>query len=123
MVRQRTRANSQPPCSAMSIAATKAAAVKQQRWRTIFLACGRIYEIKLVFYCKAKPILALCLRCEPFMPDPTTLFSFWFDLGGLPDAGAEITLSPTEAERESIARWLGIEALKELKATIRLSRV
>jgi uncharacterized metal-binding protein YceD (DUF177 family) len=57
------------------------------------------------------------------MPDPTVPFSLWFDLGGVSDAGTEITLSPTDAERAAIADWLGVETLNPLKATIRLSRV
>jgi uncharacterized metal-binding protein YceD (DUF177 family) len=57
------------------------------------------------------------------MSDSPTPFSVWFDLGGLSDAGAEIALSPTAAERAAISYWLGIEALDQLKATIRLSRV
>src|SRR5690242_4194547 len=50
-------------------------------------------------------------------------FSAWFDLGGLSEAGAEVILSPTAAERAAISHWLGVEAINELKATIRLSRV
>ena len=56
-------------------------------------------------------------------PDRPAPFTHFVDLGGLPDAGAEITLSPSAAERAAISHWLGIEALDQLKATIRLSRV
>jgi uncharacterized metal-binding protein YceD (DUF177 family) len=41
----------------------------------------------------------------------------------LSDAGADITLSPSDAERAAIAHWLGIEAIGQLQAIIRLSRV
>jgi len=57
------------------------------------------------------------------MPDHIAPFSVWYDLGGLSDGGAELTLSPTAAEKAAISRWLGVEALDELKATVRLSRV
>src|SRR5579871_662180 len=57
------------------------------------------------------------------MPDSAAPFSIRFDLGGLSDAGAEIALSPTDAERAAISAWLGAEAVNQLKATIRLSRV
>ena len=113
MARCQRRASLRLPCSATSIVETKAATVKQQRWRTISFRCGGICEIKLVFCLRATHILALYLRCEPFMPDPTTPFSFWYDLGGLSEAGAEVTLSPTAAERAAISHWLGIEALDE----------
>src|SRR5262249_37559432 len=93
----RTKASWQRPCFAMSIAAMRAAAVKQQRWRTISLRCSRICEIKVVFCWKAKQILALFLSCELLMADHIAPFSVWFDLGGLSDAGAEITLSPAAA--------------------------
>lgn len=49
-------------------------------------------------------------------------FTYFFDLGGLSDAGADITLSPNDAERAAIAQWLGIEAVGRLQAIVRLSR-
>jgi hypothetical protein len=56
------------------------------------------------------------------MPDHTPPFSVWFDLGGLSDGGAEVTFSPTAAEGEVISHWLGIEGLKDFRATVRLLR-
>lgn len=49
-------------------------------------------------------------------------FSASFDLGLVPERGKEIVLSPTEKERRAIAKWLGIEAVESLKATVLISR-
>jgi uncharacterized metal-binding protein YceD (DUF177 family) len=51
-----------------------------------------------------------------------TPFSANLDLGLVPERGQELELVPTEAQRAAISRWLGIEALESLKATVRISR-
>ena len=55
------------------------------------------------------------------MPDMP--YSSAFDLGSVPDRGAELVLKPTEAERDEIAHWLGIDRVERLEAWIRLSRM
>jgi uncharacterized metal-binding protein YceD (DUF177 family) len=45
-----------------------------------------------------------------------------YDLGNVPEKGAELVLKPAPAELSQITAWLGIESLERLEATIRLSR-
>ena len=56
------------------------------------------------------------------MSDNAPPFSVMFDLGSLSDAGAEVRLAPTGAEKAAIAKWLDIPAVDQLNATVRLSR-
>jgi uncharacterized metal-binding protein YceD (DUF177 family) len=45
-----------------------------------------------------------------------------FDLGNLPEKGAELVLKPGLAELAQIAAWLEIESLERLEASVKLSR-
>jgi uncharacterized metal-binding protein YceD (DUF177 family) len=49
-------------------------------------------------------------------------YSAPFDLGTLRNEPVELTLNPGEAERATIATWLGIGAVESLIATVRVSR-
>jgi len=49
-------------------------------------------------------------------------FSSSYDLNKLPEKGVERVLKPTAAERKQIAAWLGIEALENLQAVVKLTR-
>ena len=44
-----------------------------------------------------------------------------FDLGNLPEKGAELVLKPRPAELVQIAAWLEIESLERLEASVKLS--
>ncbi len=48
-------------------------------------------------------------------------FTHAYDLGALPNHGAEMVLSPSAAERAAISDWLGLLSLDSLKATIQLT--
>ena len=48
-------------------------------------------------------------------------YTFMFDLGSLPEKGAELALRPGLAERAQIAAWLGIESLQRLEGSVKLS--
>ena len=54
------------------------------------------------------------------LPPPYTVP---FELAGLSERGAELSLSPDAAERARIAAWLGALEVPRLDATIRLSRL
>ncbi|HXJ02651.1 MAG TPA: DUF177 domain-containing protein [Micropepsaceae bacterium] len=56
------------------------------------------------------------------MTPPDTPYSASFDLGLVPERGSEVVLAPSEGQRQAISRWLGIEALEALKATVQISR-
>jgi uncharacterized metal-binding protein YceD (DUF177 family) len=56
------------------------------------------------------------------MSDQPPAYTVPFDLAGLSDQGAELSLSPDAAERARIAAWLGALEVPRLDATIRLSR-
>ena len=45
-----------------------------------------------------------------------------YDLSDLSDAGAEITLSPTEEQRTRLAQWAGVDAVESFVARISLQR-
>ncbi len=49
-------------------------------------------------------------------------YSKLFDLGNLPEKGAELVLKPRPAELAQIATLLEIEALERLQATVKLTR-
>ncbi len=51
------------------------------------------------------------------------LYSLPFDLIGLTDKGAEISIAPGPPERAAIAKWLGAVGLDSLRATVRLKRL
>ena len=56
------------------------------------------------------------------MTDSGLPFSVAFDLGSVRDRVVEVPIAPSEAQREGIAHWLGVERLDALKANIALSR-
>ena len=49
-------------------------------------------------------------------------YSVFLDLGAVPDHGVERTLSPNAEERQVIARWLGVETIESLTATVHVKR-
>jgi uncharacterized metal-binding protein YceD (DUF177 family) len=49
-------------------------------------------------------------------------YSAPFDLGRVSNQPVEVVLTPGEAERSAIAKWLGIGALEGLTATVQVSR-
>ena len=57
------------------------------------------------------------------MSDPPPPYKAPFELAGLSERGAELSLSPDAAERARIASWLGALEVPRLDATIRLSRL
>ena len=57
------------------------------------------------------------------MSDPPPPYKVPFELAGLSERGAELSLSPDAAERARIAAWLGALEVPRLDATIRLSRL
>ncbi len=56
------------------------------------------------------------------MSDQPPPYTQPFELAGLSDRGAELSLSPDAAERARIAAWIGALEVPRLDATIRLSR-
>jgi hypothetical protein len=57
------------------------------------------------------------------MSDQPPPYAVPFELAGLSERGAELSLSPDAAERARIAAWLGALEVPRLDATIRLSRL
>ena len=57
------------------------------------------------------------------MSDQPSPYTAPFELAGLSERGAELSLSPDVAERARIAAWLGALEVPRLDATIRLSRL
>ena len=57
------------------------------------------------------------------MSDQPPPYAVPFDLAGLSERGAELSVSPGEAERARIAAWLGALEVPRLDATIRLSHL
>lgn len=57
------------------------------------------------------------------MSDQPPPYTVPFELAGLSERGAEISVSPDAAERARIAAWLGALEVPRLDATIRLSRL
>jgi uncharacterized metal-binding protein YceD (DUF177 family) len=49
-------------------------------------------------------------------------YSSSYDLGLVPEKGADLTLKPSADERDKIAEWLGIESLEALQAQVKLTR-
>jgi uncharacterized metal-binding protein YceD (DUF177 family) len=56
------------------------------------------------------------------MSDQPPPYTVPFELAGVSDRGAELSLSPDAAERARIAAWLGALEVPRLDTTIRLSR-
>jgi len=56
------------------------------------------------------------------MSDQPPPYTYPFELAGLSERGAELSLTPDSAERARIAGWLGALELPRLEATIRLAR-
>ena len=67
-------------------------------------------------------IRPLCPISIPKMSDQPP-YAVPFELAGLSERGAELSLSPDAAERARIAAWLGALDVPRLDATIRLSRL
>ena len=57
------------------------------------------------------------------MSDRPPPYTHPFDLAGLSERGAELSLSPDAAERARIAAWLGALEVPRLDVTIRLARL
>ena len=57
------------------------------------------------------------------MSDQTPPYTYPFELAGLSERGAELSLSPDAAERARIAAWLGALEVPRLDMTIRLARL
>lgn len=49
-------------------------------------------------------------------------FSSFYDLSNVSEKGAELAIDPGSEQRTQIAAWLNIEALKDLKASVKLTR-
>ncbi len=57
------------------------------------------------------------------MSDQPPPYTHPFELAGLSDRGAELSLSPDAAERARVAAWLGVLEVPRLEATVRLARL
>jgi uncharacterized metal-binding protein YceD (DUF177 family) len=55
------------------------------------------------------------------MSDQASPYTVPFELAGLSDRGAELSLSPDATERARLATWLGALDVPRLEATVRLS--